>query len=111
MTASLVAVADPAALAADVARAAGCPLYSDLPTLLDVGQARRRDPRDAQRAACRGRAAVHRAQRAGRWSEKPVADTLEEAVRLAEAESRQPRAAARGPSTAATAACSKPRAR
>src|SRR5262250_229662 len=34
----LVAIADPAALAADVARAADVPLYSDLPTLLDVAK-------------------------------------------------------------------------
>jgi predicted dehydrogenase len=81
----LVGIADPSAVAADVARAAEVPLYSDLPTLLDTAKP------DGVILATPNALHVEGALQCLERSvpvlvEKPVADTLEQALRLADAE-------------------------
>jgi predicted dehydrogenase len=81
----VVAIADPSAAAADVARAAEVPLYSDLPTLLDTAKP------DGVILATPNALHVEGALQCIERSvpvlvEKPVADTLADAVRLADAE-------------------------
>src|SRR5215470_8116138 len=81
----LAAIADPSAVAADAARAAEVPLYSDLPTLLDVAKP------DGVILATPNALHVEGALQCLERSvpvlvEKPLADTLEEAMRLAHAE-------------------------
>jgi len=82
---TLVAIADPSAVAADVARAAEVPLFSDLPTLLDVIKP------DGVILATPNALHVEGALQCLERSvpalvEKPVADSLEGAIRLADAE-------------------------
>ncbi|MFL6663875.1 MAG: Gfo/Idh/MocA family protein [Rhizobacter sp.] len=81
----LVAVADPSSAAAGVARAADVPLYSDLVTLLDT--ARPDGVILATPNALQVEGALQCIERhVPALVEKPVADTLEDAARLAAAE-------------------------
>ena len=80
---ALSAIVDPAPAAADYARTLGVPIYGSLAELFAQGPPRRRGPRDAESAARRPGARMHRRQsaHAGRKARGAHARSRHEAVR------------------------------